>query len=114
MLEQTICPCCHRKPTAINYKKNGRTYYHKKCIVCYRKKRKVAPAGWLKSGYKKKEKCERCGFRFKFPEQSSVYHVDGNVENNDWMNLKTVCCNCEVEIKHTNLPWKPSALIPDR
>ncbi len=114
MTHRGLCPCCRLKPVAVNYKKYGRTYYRGKCDQCGRKKKKPAPAGWLRSGYKKKEKCERCGFRVKFTEQSAVYHVDGNVENNDWMNLKTVCCNCEVEIKHTSLPWKPSELIPDR
>jgi len=70
--------------------------------------------GWLKSGYKKKEKCDRCGFKFKHPEQATVYHVDGNIGNSDWVNLKTVCANCVIEVEHGRLPWAPSDLIPDR
>jgi len=71
------------------------------------------PPGWLKSGYKKKEKCDKCGFRFKHTDQASVYHIDGNSNNNDWTNLKTICANCGIDVKHSKLPWVPSDLVPD-
>ena len=71
------------------------------------------PPGWMKSGYKKKERCEKCSFRFKFSDQATVYHVDGNVENNDWSNLKTVCANCGIEVRHGNLAWVTSEITPD-
>ena len=108
-----LCPCCKVKPVAISYRKYGRAYYRNRCDQCYRKKKKPAPPAWLKSGYKKKERCEKCGFKFKLHEQSKVYHIDGDVENCDWVNLKTICANCEIEILHGNLPWKPSSLVPD-
>lgn len=113
MLERKICPCCRIKPVAIANKRNGKTYYRTKCDQCYRFKKKPLPPEWIKSGYKKKEKCEKCGFRFKFPEQSHVFHLDGNTENNDWFNLKTVCANCQIEVQHSKLPWRHSKLKPD-
>lgn len=109
MLVRKTCPCCNLKPVAINYKKCGRTYYRKKCDQCYRKKRKPAPPAWLRSGYKKKDRCEKCNFRFKFAEQSHVYHLDGNTSNNDWFNLRTICANCAIEIEYSNLGWRPDS-----
>lgn len=112
MLERILCPCCKVKMVAINYRKYGRIYYRNKCSQCYKKKKKPAPAGWLRSGYKKKEKCDRCGFKFKFPDQSIVCHIDNNTDNNDWANLKTVCANCYIEMQH--LPqWINTKLAPD-
>jgi len=116
MLERKLCPCCHVKPVAVNYIKYGKTYYRNKCDQCYRKKKKPLPAGWLRTGYKKKDKCEKCGFRFKHTEQSAVYHLDGNSANNDWFNLKTICANCAIEIQYSSLGWKPDGrekLTPD-
>ena len=58
--------------------------------------------------------CDRCGFRAKHSAQLLVYHVDGNLKNNNVLNLKTVCLNCSVEIKRVDLPWRPGDLEPDR
>lgn len=71
------------------------------------------PAAWIKSGYTKKEKCEKCGFKFKFLDQSSVYHVDGNIENSDWLNLKTICANCTIELAHSKTGWRSPKITPD-
>lgn len=113
MKERIVCPCCCLKPVAINYHKNDVTYYRDRCDQCYRKKKKPKPAGWIRSGYKKKDKCEKCGFKMRHVDQSLVYHVDGNVDNNDWLNLKTICANCSIEISNAKERWKPSKLRPD-
>jgi hypothetical protein len=42
-----------------------------------------------------------------------VYHVDSNLNNNNLRNLKTVCQNCVIEIKRSDLPWAPGDLEPD-
>jgi hypothetical protein len=42
-----------------------------------------------------------------------VLHVDGNLNNADVRNLKTVCLNCVEEIKRSDLPWKKGDLEPD-
>lgn len=113
MKQRPICPSCRIKPVAIANYQRGKIYYRNRCDQCYRKNKKPAPAGWIRSGYRKKDKCEKCGFRFKHPEQSDVFHLDGNIDNNDWVNLKTICLNCAVDVKHSNLKWKPTGLTPD-
>jgi len=114
MKERSICPACRIKPVAICNRRGGKEHYRNRCDQCYRKNRKPAVAGWIRSGYKKKEKCEKCGYRFMHGEQAVVAHVDGNIDNNSWVNLKTVCLNCQIAIKHSNLPWKISGgLVPD-
>jgi hypothetical protein len=42
-----------------------------------------------------------------------VYHADSNLHNTNATNLKTVCLNCTVEIKKSDLPWQPGDLTPD-
>jgi len=66
---------------------------------------------WIKSGYKLSTRCDRCGFKFKTREQSNVYYIDGNVNNANWVNLKTICLNCQQEVGDSR--WRPSALKPD-
>jgi len=113
MDKRKTCANCRKNPVAINYYKDGIVHYRSKCVRCTRYKIKTSPPGWIKSGYKKKEKCERCGFKFKYTEQSRVYSLDGNVDNADWFNLKTICLLCQVEVQHSTLPWKANKLSPD-
>ena len=69
--------------------------------------------GWAKAGYTKKTKCDKCNFQFKLLTQSNVFYLDGNLKNNDWLNLRTVCLNCQEEILKSKTTWKPSPLTPD-
>lgn len=69
---------------------------------------------WSTSGYKKKKSCDRCGFKARHQAQLLVYHVDGNLNNNDLRNLRTVCLNCTVEISKQGLPWTAGDLEADR
>jgi len=68
---------------------------------------------WKSTGYQKKNKCDRCGFRARFSAQISVYHVDGRLDNVDVKNLRSVCKNCEVELSRSDLPWRLGDLEPD-
>ncbi len=113
--ERTMCPVCELRLIAIAYKKYGREYYRDRCDVCYRKKRvvKPRPPSWVRAGYKKKLHCEKCGFHAKHKEQLTVVHIDGDVKNADWFNLRTICLNCEADLKYSGLAWKPSTLRPD-
>ena len=113
MSERVLCPCCKILPVAINYVKDGRTYYRKKCNPCYRKHKKPLPSSWVRSGYAKKDACEKCRFRFKFSEQAFVVHIDGNIENCDWTNLRTICANCQIEMSHSTMKWKPAKITAD-
>ena len=115
MLKRKLCPICNANLVAINYIKDGITHYRKTCTSCNRKGKKLKsiPPAWTKSGYKKMDRCEKCGFNAKIPDQLCVFYVDGNLKNNNWLNLKTICLNCAAEIHKSKTTWKPSPLIPD-
>ena len=103
------------KPKSINYKKDGVPYYRSMCISCIRKGKKKKPVrpAWALAGYKKKEKCERCGFKAKTQKQLFVFYVDGVKKNHDTTNLKTICANCSIEIEGRGAGWAPADLVPD-
>lgn len=115
MKYRPLCAVCKKKPAAVNYIRNKITYFRSRCDSCIRKKKKIfAPVPqWVSSGYKKKPTCEKCGFLFKYKEQSFVYHIDGNLNNVNLINLKTVCANCQIEISKTGLGWAQGDLVPD-
>lgn len=114
-MDRPICPACNQRFCAINYYKDGVTHYRARCEQCIQKKRKIKPSvpRWQTAGYKKKATCDRCGFRSKYSAQLIVYHIDGNLSNSDLRNLKTICLNCTVDIKRSDLPWRPGDLTPD-
>lgn len=114
-MNRPFCPVCNERMVAINYIKEDITYYRSRCDQCSRmdKKIKPVPPQWFRRGYRKKPQCDHCGFKFKFPEQSLVYHVDGNLNNTDFNNLKSICQNCKVELSKSRLPWKPAKIVPD-
>ena len=117
MITRKLCPICAKNPTAVNYKdKKGITHYRSLCMECICKNKKVKPPAplWYKAGYRKKCNCEKCGFKAKYPEdQLRVFHLDGNLTNSSWSNLKTICLNCQQEIFKSKLPWKPANIVPD-
>ena len=115
MSERKICPVCNQRPVAINYRRGEIVYYRNCCGQCSRKGKKLRPQTpqWYKNGYRKKPQCDRCGFKAEHPDQLLVFHVDGNLRNNDSLNLKTVCLNCVPMVGKSRLAWKPSAVVPD-
>ena len=112
-MERKTCPICRRHPVAINYYRGDRVYYRSACTPCIHQKRQPQPdiPSWIRSGYKKRDRCDRCGFKFRTQEQSAVYYIDGDTANNNWANLKTICLNCQIEVAKTR--WRPSAIQPD-
>lgn len=115
MTARNLCTSCHENLVAINYISNGKRYYRSRCASCLRKQHRVKnpPPLWSKSGYKKKERCEMCGFKAKTIRQLFVWHVDGNLKNVAWTNLKTVCANCQIDLVHSKVAWKPATIVPD-
>ena len=111
-----MCMHCNQRPRAIAYHLETRTQYRRMCEHCIRRGRKIKPPDprWKLSGYKKKATCDRCGFRAKYSAQLVVYHIDGNLNNTNLRNLKTVCQNCVIEIPKLDLPWQVGDLEPDR
>ena len=115
-MSRPLCQVCKARPRAIAYHKYDRVYYRTRCDACIRKGRKQKPAvpRWQSAGYKKKMVCDRCGFRAKSSAQMLVYHIDGNLNNPEIRNLKSICLNCSIEITREDLPWKRGDLEEDR
>lgn len=110
-----ICKKCNQNVCAINYKKNDVTHYRSLCDECGRKTKKLKPrkANWTKSGYKKKTTCDICGFKSVYSSQILVYHIDGNLENINLTNLRSICLNCVEVVKKREITWKRGDLEVD-
>jgi len=111
-----LCVNCKSKPRAYAYKKGNKIYWRKLCDACNRKKSKKKIGGITalqRSGYKKKQKCELCGFRAEDRLQLDVLFVDGNLRNTNNTNLKTVCANCQRLSSVKRLGWKIGDLVAD-
>lgn len=111
-----LCKACGQRPCAVNCYRDDRVYYRSRCEHCIRRSKKIKPPEprWRSKGYKKKTSCDRCGFRSQYSAQLVVYHIDGNLNNSDVKNLKTVCQNCAIAIPRSDVPWKAGDLEPDR
>ena len=113
---RSICKTCNKNPCAVNYKRDGVTHYRSICDECGRKKKKLKPREprWKNQGYNKKTTCDLCGFRSLFPSQITVFHIDGNLDNGNLINLRSICLNCIEVVKRKNVTWKRGDLEVDR
>jgi len=113
-MTRPICEACRQHHCAINYKRNDKTYYRSRCLACINRNRKVRlpEPRWRLSGYVKKKTCDLCNFRAKHGSQIHVYHMDGNLNNNDLRNLRSICLNCSAVVQRETA-WKPGDLSPD-
>ena len=50
-MQRPICEQCGQRPKAINYYKNNRPYFRRKCEQCLRDHKPVKPL-WVDAGYK--------------------------------------------------------------
>jgi hypothetical protein len=107
-----LCACGIR-PTAVNYHKNGHTYYRSMCNVCLKHGEGYGVARWHRAGYKIKTACDKCGFKSPHKEVFAVFHVDGDLNNCKQMNLKTVCANCQRVLHKEGVRWRQGDLTPD-
>lgn len=114
-IKRPICKKCNKNVCAINYLREGITHYRSICDECGRKKGKQKPrkANWTKSGYKKKATCDLCGFKSLFTTQLTVFHIDGDLENIQLTNLRTICLNCIEVVKKKEVTWKRGDLTVD-
>ena len=110
-----LCKVCGKNLAAINGYHRDKIYYRSRCNPCIRRDKKMRPAEprWKSAGYKKKPTCDRCGFRAKYAAQLMVLHVNGDLNDCELRNLKTVCLNCIEEVKRLDLPWQRGDLEPD-
>ena len=106
MSERPVCKLCNERPCAINYKTEEKIYYRKFCDSCLHLKKKGQLPRWFKEGYKKKAKCEACGFIPKYQEQLIILDLNDK--------FKTICLNCEGAVKVAKkLEIKRGDLKPD-
>jgi hypothetical protein len=107
-----LCKCGLR-PCAINYKKGDRTYYRKLCEICLSHGAYYGIPRWQRAGYKIKDQCEKCGVRSPYKSIFRVFHVDGNLDNCRYSNLKTVCANCAIILSKDRSGWRQGDLVAD-
>ncbi len=107
-----LCICGYR-PAAINYVKNGRTYFRSRCEICLKGGVGAGIPKWYKDGYRLKNSCDKCGYTSKHREQFNVFHIDGNLNNTKPTNLKTVCANCQRTLAKEGFNWRRADLRPD-
>jgi hypothetical protein len=89
-----ICNICRQ---SFKKKRSNQLY----CSSTCKERNKKKP--WLRH---RKNSCEICGFIPKFMCQLDVDHIDGNRENNDVINLQTLCANCHRLKTYEAKDWK--------
>jgi len=107
-----LCKCGLR-PRAVNYKKNNKTYYRKLCEICLTNGAYHGVPRWFRAGYRLKTQCEKCGYRSNHKDIFRAFHVDGNLDNCRYSNLKTVCANCTIVLGKDPNGWRQGDLIAD-
>ena len=115
-ISRPLCKNCKARPRAYAYKRNEKIYWRSKCDSCIRKDagKKIGGVTPLqRSGYKKRRKCELCGFKAQHTVQLDVFFVDGNLRNVAETNLKTVCANCQRLGAVRRLGWRVGDLVAD-
>lgn len=113
-MTRPLCISCHGNYAAINYYSGDKIRYRKLCASCARKgKRGKEIPAWVKAGYKKKLICEKCSYKAKIASQIFVFYLDGNLKNNNWLNLRSICANCRIEIHSAKTTWRESPLVAD-
>ena len=114
-MSRPVCTKCNVKPRALNYVRKGVKHYRSKCLHCIeqaKQEKSLEHQALVKSGYKKRNECDRCHFVAKHPSQLTITYLDGNRLNVSRQNLRTYCANCIAEI--AALPSKnKGGLVPD-
>lgn len=110
-----ICETCNKNYRSINYIRNGITHYRSQCDECRRQRVKLPPRkpNWIRSGYKKKSTCDLCGFNSVYASQITVFHINGDLEDIAFSNLKSICLNCVEVVKKTKVTWRRGDLKVD-
>lgn len=107
-----LCKKCQSRPVAINYYKNGVAFYRSRCDHCVQNRKNGTPL-WVIAGYKKKSACDKCGFKSPESRIFNVFHIDGNLTNCRFTNLKTICANCQRILHSDGVTWRQGDLTPD-
>ncbi len=99
-----LCFICKKNPVAQAGKtKTGKQRFKHRCTECIARSRAIRlNYNRLAVLKHKKSACEDCGFVAKHPCQLDVDHIDGNRENADPSNFRTLCANCHRLKTHIN------------
>jgi hypothetical protein len=108
-----LCKTCGQRPRALNYYKDGRPYYRRLCEACMSHGPRAHIPRWQYAGYKPKNYCEKCGHKSPHKEVFRVFHIDGNLDNCRYTNLKTICCNCAQILSKEGITWRQGDLVAD-
>lgn len=110
-----MCSTCNKHCCTINYVRKGKTYYRSTCNRCNKNKPKKRSKrfNWEQAGYAKKSTCDLCGFKSLYPSQITVFHIDGNLTNTAFNNLRSICLNCVEVVKKRSVTWKRGDLQVD-
>lgn len=113
--KRPFCPKCNKHRCSINYWKGDIPHFRNICNDCGKKtaRSKTKIANWEKAGYKKKNKCDLCGFVPIYPSQITVFYIDGNLNNASFNNLRSICLNCIEVVKKKEVNWKRGDLQVD-
>lgn len=108
MVIRPICKVCNKLPRAPAYYRNNKRYYRSRCNTCIakNKKLKVPIPRWQSKGYKKKTACDLCHFKSQYSSQILVYHIDGDLNNCEFINLRSICLCCVEVVKRKNFTWR--------
>jgi hypothetical protein len=115
MSDRPYCKVCGKNPRAAAYYRNNKRYYRSRCERCI-KNNKLLPTPkprWSTKGYTKKKICDICGFKSKYQSQIVVYHIDGNLNNCELINLRSICLNCVEVVTRRNTLWRRGDLVAD-
>jgi hypothetical protein len=123
-MSRPICKSCNKKQAAVNYWRDDVCHYKSICESCIKlkKQNKLKPKiekptepKWKTAGYKKKTTCDACGFKSRYSSQMAVCYIDGNENNGQFTNLRTICLCCvEVAKRNTLFTGRIGGLEPDR
>jgi len=92
--EGEMCVTCGERPKMFHgYSTAGTAQYKKNCGPCHHGKYYT---WWQRQ---RKAICELCDYRPLFLGSLDIHHRDGDRENNDPMNLMTLCATCHREME---------------
>ena len=114
-MNRPLCNVCKKNMAAANYWRDDIRHYRSRCESCIRKNKqlKAADPRWKIRGYKKKTHCDLCNFKARYTNQILVHHIDGNLNNCELINLRSICLNCVEVVKRNNTTWKIGDLTVD-
>ena len=103
-----LCVQCKTNPRAMGYRRGTKIYWRRHCDTCIRKNKNLKIGGITPL-----QRSGLCGFKAREQIQLDVLFIDGNKNNTNDVNLKTVCANCQRLASVKRLRWTVGDLEVD-